>query len=139
MDRSTAEPVQGGARPSVRPEHALAGPLLTFDLAAEFAHLRAEPPYAEHRRNAKTLVKSDAFRIVAVALRAGVRFDEDDPRGHVGLVVHEGAVTVHVEAGDASRNERLGTGGLGAIEPGNRWWAEADEDSLLLLHLGWPG
>jgi quercetin dioxygenase-like cupin family protein len=134
MDRSTIEPADRGARPSVRAEHALAGPLLTFDLAAEFARLRAEPPYADHRRNAKTLVKSDSFRIVAVALRAGIRFDADHPRGHVGLVVHEGAVTLHVDG----REERLATGGLGAIEPGNRWWAEADEDSLLLLHLGWP-
>ncbi|HEU4674268.1 MAG TPA: hypothetical protein VFS32_15350 [Candidatus Limnocylindrales bacterium] len=134
MDRSNAEPAPG-TRPSVRPEHRLAGPLLTFHLGDEFARLRAEAPYGEHRRNAKTLVKSDSFRIVAVALQAGVRFDEDDPRGHVGLVVHEGAVTLRV--GD--REERLAAGGLAAVEPGNPWWAVADEDSLLLLHLGWPG
>jgi quercetin dioxygenase-like cupin family protein len=134
MDRSPADAPDGGARSSVRPEHTLAGPLLTFDLREEFARLRAETPYIEHQRNAKTLVKSDAFRLVAVALRAGVRFDEDDPRGHVGLVVHEGAVTLHV----AGRVESLRTGSVGAMEPGNPWWAEADDDSLLLLHLGWP-
>ncbi len=135
MDRSSGDTARAPARTSMRPEHVVAAPLLSFDLADELAGLRTEPPYAERRRNAKTLVKSAAFRLVAVALRAGVRFDEADPRGHIALLVHEGAVTVHVDA-DAVR---LRAGGLAAIEPGHPWWAQADEDSLLSLHLSWPG
>ncbi len=80
-------------------------------------------------------MKSESFRIVAVVLRAGIHFDEDEPRGHVGLVVHDGAITLHVD----DRDERLTAGSLAAVEPGHPWRAEADEDSLLLLHLGWPG
>ncbi len=134
MDRSSGEATRDQARSSARPEHVLAAPLLTFDLADEFERLRREGPYAEHRRNAKTLVKSDTFRIVVAALRAGVRFDEGDPRGHVGLVVQDGAVSLTV--GDET--VRLGAGSVAAIEPGHEWWAQADEDTLLVLHLAWP-
>ncbi len=135
MDRSPAQPVRDGGRQAMREPHVMEAPLLIFDLREEFDRLRREPPYVEHGRNAKTLVKSDAFRLVVVALKAGIRFDEADPRGHVGIVVREGAVTLHV--GDATN--RLAAGSLAAIEPGHPWWATTDEDSLLVLHLSWPG
>ena len=135
MDRSPVDQARDGAHRPTREPHVLEAPLLTFDLREEFERLRHESPYAKHRRNAKTLVKSEAFRLVAVALQAGVRFDEDDPRGHVGVAVHGGALTLHV--GDDTSH--LGAGSLAAIEPGHRWWATADENTLVVLHLSWPG
>ncbi len=119
----------------MRQPHAMEAPLLAFDLGEEFERLKREPAYMTNRRNAKTLVKSDAFRVVAVALQAGVRFDEDDPRGHVAIGVRGGAVTLHVD----DETVKLATGGLAAIQPGHPWWASADEDTLLVLHLSWPG
>lgn len=129
--------VEHRARTASKPEratHVLAAPLLCFDLADELAELRAERPYLEGDRNAKTLVKADAFRLVLVALRAGAAFDEGDPRGYVSVLVREGRVALRV--GDESTE--VGPGQVSAIEAGHPWSAVAQEDSLVVLHLSWP-
>ncbi len=129
--------VEHRAHTESRPEretHVLAAPLLCFDLAEELAQLRAERPYIEGDRNAKTLVKSEAFRLVLVALRAGARFDEGDPRGYVSVLVREGRVSLNV----ATESTEVGPGQVSAIEAGHPWSAVAKEDSLVVLHLSWP-
>lgn len=113
----------------------LAAPLLCFDFAEELEGLKAERPYREQDRNAKTLVKSKAFRLVLVALKVGARFEEDDPRGYVSLLVRQGHVSLHV--GDESTE--VGTGQIAAIATGHRWWAIATEESVVVLHFSWPG
>lgn len=135
MERRSVEHRSATGRRPIRETHELAAPLLSFDFAEELERLKAERPYQERDRNAKTLVKSEAFRLVLVALKAGARFDEDDQRGYVSLLVRQGHVSLHV--GDESTE--LGTGQIGAIATGHPWWAIAAEDSVVVLHFSWPG
>lgn len=134
MERRSVEHRSRVDTEPIRQSHVLAAPLLCFDFAAEVEQLQAERPYREHDRNAKTLVKSDAFRLVLVALKAGARFDEDDPRGYVSLLVRQGHVSLHV--GDESTE--VGTGQIAAVGAGHPWWAVAAEDSIVVLHFSWP-
>ena len=68
-----------------REARALSGPLLRFELAQEAARLRAETSFLDSDRNARTLTKAGAFRLVLVVFRAGAAFDENDQRGSVAL------------------------------------------------------
>ncbi len=112
----------------------LIAPLQRFDLHAETARLRAESAYLQGDRNARTLVKADAFRLVLVAFRRGATFDEHDQRGSIAFQVLEGALTVTVDAEDA----RLETGEIAVVSAEHPWQAVAATDGLMLLHLAWP-
>ncbi len=109
-------------------------PLLRFDLASEAATLRAEAAYVEGDRNAKTLVKEGAFRLVLFAFRAGALFDEDDQRGSLALQVLEGSLAL------ALGNEaiEIGAGEVAVVSPGHSWTASALADGLVLMQLSWP-
>ncbi len=125
------------ARTSSRPEretHVITAPLLTFDLAAELERLRRERPYVDGDRNGKTLVKEGRHRVVLVVLKAGARFDEDDPRGYVTLDVREGRLSVAVDDGETE----LGAGKVAVLGHGQRWSGKALEDSALLMNFSWP-
>lgn len=135
MEERSVQHHSGVGDSAVRKAHVLAAPLQCFDFAEEIAALRRERPYVEQDRNAKTLVKSDAFRIVLAVLKAGARFDEDDPRGHVSMVVREGRVAL--EVGDGHRTE-VGPAQIAAIGAGHRWRALAQEESVVVLHFSWP-
>jgi quercetin dioxygenase-like cupin family protein len=121
--------------PAIRGAHVLAAPLQCFDFAEEIEALRRERPYVEQDRNAKTLVKSDAFRIVIAVLKAGARFDEDKPRGHVSILVRQGRVSLEVD----DERTQVGTAQIAAIGAGHRWRAVAEEESVLVFHFSWPG
>ena len=135
MERRSVEHHSGAGDHALRGAHVLAAPLQCFDFAEETDGLRRERPYQEHDRNAKTLVKSDAFRVVLVALRAGARFDEDDQRGHVSMLVLEGRVSLEV----GHERTEVGPGQIAAIGAGHPWTALADEESVVVLHFSWPG
>lgn len=122
---------------SSRPEretHVITAPLLTFDLATELDRLRRERPYLQGARNGKTLVKEERHRVVLVALKAGARFDEDDPRGYVTLFVREGRVTVAVDDGETE----IGAGQVAVLGHGACWSGKALEDSAVLMNFSWP-
>ena len=135
MERRSVEHHSGSGDGALRETHVLAAPLQCFDFAEETEGLRRERPYQEHDRNAKTLVKSDAFRVVLVVLKAGARFDEDDPRGHVSMLVRQGGVSLAV--GD--ERTKVGTGQIAAISAGHARSAVADQESVVVLHFSWPG
>ncbi len=117
-----------------REPRSLSAPLLRFELSVESARLPAERQYIEGDRNACTLTKVDWFRLVLVALRAGATLDETDQHGSIALQVLEGRVIVRVgdETGEVDVNE------VSVVAPGYPWSADAQEDSLVLLHLAWP-
>lgn len=117
-----------------REARALTGPLLRFTLAEEAARLRTETSFRESDRNARTLTKAGAFRLVLVVFRAGATFDENDQRGSVALQVLDGRVDVRVEE-DATQ---IGAGEIAVVSPEHPWKALAVTDGLLLLHLAWP-
>lgn len=122
---------RGGDEREPRP---MSAPILRFELSIEGALLRAERPYIEGDRNARTLTKVDWFRLVLVTLRAGASLDEADQHGSVALQVLEGRLTVRV--GDENTN--VGEREVVVVAPGYRWTAVAVDDSLVLLHLAWP-
>ena len=109
-------------------------PLSHFDLVDEIARLRAEQEYIEGDRNARTLAKVGAFRLVLVAFHAGAKFAEHDQRGTVALQVLEGRIAVRVDA----ETVELGVAEIAVIAPEQPWSAVALADGALLIHLAWP-
>ena len=117
-----------------RAARSLSRPLLRFELAEEAARLRAESAFLDGDRNARTLTKAGAFRLVLVVFRAGANFDENDQRGSVALQVLDGRVDVRVGE-DAVE---IGAGDVAVVSPEHPWTAMAITDGLLMLHLAWP-
>jgi quercetin dioxygenase-like cupin family protein len=117
-----------------REARSLIAPLLSFKLADEASRLRRESAYTEGDRNARTLVKAGAFRLVLLAFRSGAAFDENDQRGTVALQMLEGRLALHVGQ-DAME---LGEGEVGVVPAEHPWAAVAMTDGLLLIHFSWP-
>lgn len=117
-----------------REARSLSAPLLRFEFDEEAARLRAELPYLEGDRNARTLVKTGDFPLVLVAFRGGAAFDENDQRGSVALQVLEGRVDVRVGESEV----QIGAGQVAVVSPEHPWTAVAVNDGLLLVHLAWP-
>ena len=117
-----------------REPRSLSAPLLRFELVEEAARLRAEQPYAEGDRNARTLAKVGAFRLVLVAFRAGAVFNESDQRGSVALQVLEGRIALRVD----EEATEIGEAEVAVVAPEHPWTAVALADGILLVHLAWP-
>lgn len=117
-----------------RDARSLIAPLLGFRLEEEAFRLRAESPYIDGDRNARTLVKAGAFRLVLVAFRAGAAFDENDQRGTLALHVLEGRLAVRV----GQDGIEVGEGEVAVVPAEHPWAAVAITDGLLLVHLSWP-
>jgi quercetin dioxygenase-like cupin family protein len=128
-DRSTTT---GGS--DEREARSMSVPLLRFEFAEEAAKLRAESPFLEGDRNARTLVKAGDFRLVLVAFRRGAMFDENDQRGSVALQVLDGRIELRVGADEIE----LGPGEIAVVSPEHPWTAIAMANGLLMFHLGWP-
>ena len=130
--RRRAEETTGGS--DEREARLLSVPLLRIELVEEAARLRTEQEYVHGDRNARTLAKVGAFRLVIVAFRSGARFDEQDQRGSVALQVLEGRVVVRV-GGDTVE---VGKAEIAVVAPDHPWIADALTDGVLLIHLAWP-
>jgi quercetin dioxygenase-like cupin family protein len=117
-----------------REARSLIAPLLGFKLAEEASRLRAESAYIEGDRNARTLVKTGAFRLVLLAFRTGAAFDENDQRGTLALQVLEGRLALRV----GQDGIEVGEGEVAVVPVGHPWTAVAATDGLLLIHLSWP-
>lgn len=117
-----------------RPAQRLAGPLLTFDLAAEIERLRQERSYQTGDRNAKTLVKEPTLRIVLTAMKSGARLVQHRAAGPVSVHTVAGHLRLHLPDGSAD----LPAGHLLAFEPEVPHDVEALEESAFLLTVAWP-
>jgi quercetin dioxygenase-like cupin family protein len=117
-----------------RDARSLVASLLGFKLEEEASRLRAESAYIYGDRNARTLVKAGAFRLVLVAFRTGAEFDEHDQRGTLALQVLEGRLTVRV----GQDGLEVGEGEVAVVPAEHPWAAVAMTDGLLLIHLSWP-
>lgn len=112
-----------------RPARRLAAPAMRFDLNAELASLKAEPSWQHADRNARTLVRESALRIVLMALKAGARLDEHRADGEISIQVLAGRLTLAV--GD--EQIELAPGQLLALTGGVPHDVEAREESAFLL------
>lgn len=117
-----------------REARSLVAPLLGFNLAEEASRLRAESAYVDGDRNARTLVKTGAFRLVLLAFRSGAAFDEHDQRGTLALQVLEGRLAIRV----GLDGMEVGEGEVAVVPAEHPWAAVAMTDGLLLVHLSWP-
>jgi quercetin dioxygenase-like cupin family protein len=118
---------------AAREPHAVNGTALVFDLAAEAAALKREAPWQARGHNAKTLAKHPDFRVVLIALAAGVRMPEHKADQCMTLQVLSGRLRVQLPGEVVD----LGAGGLLALEHTVLHDVEAPEESLFLLSLGW--
>jgi quercetin dioxygenase-like cupin family protein len=112
----------------------LSVPLLRVELGEEAARLRSEQEYVDGDRNARTLAKVGAFRLVIVAFRSGARFDERDQRGSIAFQVLEGRIAVQVD----EETVEVGEAEIAVVAPQRPWKALALAVGVLLIHLAWP-
>ncbi len=117
-----------------RPAQHLAGPMLTFDLAAEARQIRAEEAWRRGEHNAKTLMKERDFRVVLVAVKSGGRMREHQAPGRLSIQTLSGQVRVHLQG----RTVDLPVGHLLTLEPGIPHDVEALSESDFLLTIAWP-
>jgi quercetin dioxygenase-like cupin family protein len=106
--------------------------VLGFDLDAEIEALRQEWPWAEHRHNARTLIKHDGFRLVLVVLGAGARVQEHQSYKHIAVFALSGMLRLHLP----DRRVELAAGGLLSLDRNVLHDIEALEESALLLCVG---
>ncbi len=106
-------------------------PLLHLQLSDRIQRLRQEPTWRASGRNAITLAKEPALRVVLMLLSKGTRISEHQAAGPLTLHILSGSVTFR--AGE--RGERLGSGDLIVLESAIANEVEAPEESACLLTL----
>jgi quercetin dioxygenase-like cupin family protein len=115
-----------------RPAQRLIGERLWFDLEDEFRRLRSEAAWRQGDRNAKTLVRALAFRVVLTAIKPGARIQGHTVDAPLALQVVAGRVRLQL----TGQTIELSAGQLLALEPGVAHDVEALEESAFLLTIG---
>lgn len=109
-------------------------PKMTFSVPDELWEMKAGEQWKASRRGAKTLVKSDALRIVLVALSKGMRVEEHKAEGALTVLVAEGSVRFTANGEDSV----LTTGGLLTLGGGIPHAIEALEESAFVVTVAQP-
>lgn len=119
----------GRAHPGT--ERPLHGPLQSFSLADEVAHLRKEREWQEGRRNAITLRKGGGMNVVLMVMKGGDRLEEHAAPGTITLSVREG----NIRFTTTEAVVEAGPDDLITCDPGVAHAVEAVTDAVFLLHL----
>jgi quercetin dioxygenase-like cupin family protein len=114
-----------------RPDRPVEMPLLHLPLREHLERLRQEPTWGTSGRNAITLAKEPALRVVLMLLGRGTRIAEHRAAGPLTFHVLSGSVTFRAGA----RVESLGPGELIVLESTVPHEVEALEESACLLTL----
>ena len=123
-----------GSRVSL--ERPLAGPHLSFDVAAEIARLRAEPIFEADGHDARTLVKYPDLRIVLTVAKPGTRMRTHETDERITIHCISGRVRLHLPDGG---HVDVAGGHLLALDKAMAHEVEALAESAFLLCLSWPG
>jgi quercetin dioxygenase-like cupin family protein len=115
-----------------RPDRPTEVPLLHLQLSEQLERPRQEPTWRASGRNAITLAKEPALRVVLMLLGKETKISEHQAAGPLTFHVLSGSVTFR--AGD--RTETLGSGELIVLESAIAHEVEAREESACLLTLG---
>ncbi len=115
----------------VRSDRPVEVPLLHLQLREQLDRLRQEPTWRASGRNAITLAKEPALRVVLMLLGKGTKISEHQAAGPLTFHVLSGSVTFRAGA----RAERLGSGELIVLESAVAHEVEALEESACLLTL----
>jgi quercetin dioxygenase-like cupin family protein len=111
----------------------MAGPYLEFDLGREIQQLHEEDTWSTGR-NSKTLVKYADFRVVLMALKAGMRVEKHQAEGRISVQTIAG----HINIRASGRTFDLPTGSRLALDRATVHDVEALEESAVLLTIAWP-
>jgi len=114
-----------------RPDRPEAAPVVHFRIDEQVERLKKEPAWRSGSRNAITLTKEPALRVVLTVLRKGTRLEEHQARGPLTFQVLSGSVRFKA----AGRSLEMGPGELLALESALGHQVEALEDSAFLLTL----
>lgn len=107
----------------------LAGPTLSYDLAAEAARLREDPMYRQSGKLGHALVKNGRFRAILTVLAAGQAAETANADSGMTIQVLEGALQVRADGGETE----LGQGQLIFTAPGDAHDIRASRDSVILI------
>lgn len=119
------------SRPHPQSERPLEADLLSFDLREQLARLRSEDTWKTAERNAITLWKGPAMRVVLVALHAGGALAEHHADGPISVQVLEGRIDFITDGVSKS----LGEGQLVTLHGGVRHRVQAHTEAAFLLTL----
>ena len=111
----------------------MASPYLEFDLDREIRQLHEEKTW-NTGRNSKTLVKYTDFRVVLMALKAGIRIAEHQSQGRISVQTVAGHITVRA----SGRTFDLPTGSLLTLDRAMVHDVEALDESAILITIAWP-
>jgi quercetin dioxygenase-like cupin family protein len=114
-----------------RPDRPAAGPLVHVRLQEGIERLKHEPAWRSGDRNAITLTKEPALRVVLMALHKGARVHEHRAGGSLTFQLITGAVRFRA----AGRDVELGPGEVVVLEPAVAHELEALAESACLLTL----
>jgi quercetin dioxygenase-like cupin family protein len=106
-------------------------PLFHIGLEEQIAHLKAEPTWRSSDRNAITLTKDAALRVVLIAMKIGARLHEHQAAGPVILQAVSGSL--RLSAGGEVLT--LKPGEVVVLESAIEHEVEALEESALLITL----
>jgi quercetin dioxygenase-like cupin family protein len=113
----------------------LAGPLLTFDLAALLAELRAEESYERSGRAGRTLAKSGRMRVTLVAMATGNAIGTHQADSPMTLHVLQG----HIRFRTNNEEHELHSAQVLFFGPGDAHDIRATEETALLITLSAVG
>jgi quercetin dioxygenase-like cupin family protein len=114
-----------------RPDRPVEGPLLHLQLSEHLERLRQEPTWRASGRNAITLAKEPALRVVLMLLGKGTKIPQHQAAGPLTFHVLSGSVTFRA----GNRAEGLGSGEVIVLESAVAHEVEALEESACLLTL----
>ena len=114
-----------------RPDRPVEVPLLHLQLGEQLERLRQEPTWRRRGRNAMSLTKVAALRVVLMLLGKGTKISEHQAAGPLTFHVLTGSVTFRAGV----RVESLGSGELIVLESTVAHEVEALEESACLLTL----
>ena len=115
-----------------RPDRPAEVPLLHLQLSEQLERLKQEPTWRTSGRNAITLAKEPALRVVLMLLGKGTKISEHQATGPLTFHVLSGSVTFRAGA----RVESLGSRELIVLASSVAHEVEALEESACLLTLG---
>lgn len=130
----TAAPARSTRSGHERLAKSLTAPIIDFDLPAELALLQKDEAWSKSGRNAKTLAKYADFRIVLVALKAGLALERHKAGARISIQALSGRLRLKL----SDRTVDLPAGHLLVLDRTLEHDVEAVEDSAFLLTVSWP-
>lgn len=107
--------------------------LATFNLTLEITDSEQKKPWPSGLY-AKTLYKSDDFRVVLITMEAAAHMKEHHTDGTISIHVLKGAIRVKAQ-GEA---HELQASSLLTLAPSIKHDVEAQQDAAFLLTISWP-